>query len=98
MTYPPWFQNTLSEFDAGKVQAQAAKDAGVKLFLWSTLPHIGDYEGLGGVEVFDRTSSINSWSSYNSTIFLQRKRKSTTSSSLLGCLQSSSRFARSSNP
>lgn len=56
MTYPPWFQNTLSEFDAGKVQAQAAKDAGVKLFLWSTLPHIGDYEGLGGVEVFDRMS------------------------------------------
>ncbi|KAG6850647.1 hypothetical protein H0H93_010840, partial [Arthromyces matolae] len=57
VTIPPWhknYTNTLEECDQGKLQADAAKESNVQLFLFSTLPYVGpDYMGMGGVELYD---------------------------------------------
>lgn len=44
----------MGEYDQGVLQADAAKEANVQLFLFSTLPYVGpDFMGLGGVELYD---------------------------------------------
>ena len=44
----------MSEYDQGVLQADAAKEMGVKFIIWSTLPYVGpDFMGLGGVELYD---------------------------------------------
>ncbi|PCH42154.1 NAD(P)-binding protein [Wolfiporia cocos MD-104 SS10] len=64
-TIPPWHQaysNTLSEYDQGVLQVDAAKVAGVALFFWSTLPYVGpEFGGLGGVELYDSKAKINDY-------------------------------------
>lgn len=44
----------MPEYDQGVLQADVAKETGVKFILWSTLPYVGpDFMGLGGVELYD---------------------------------------------
>lgn len=44
----------MSEYEQGVLQADAAKESGVQLILWSTLPYVGpNFMGLGGVELYD---------------------------------------------
>ncbi|KAG6884974.1 hypothetical protein C0993_006857 [Termitomyces sp. T159_Od127] len=44
----------MGEYDQGVLQADAAKESNVQLFLFSTLPYVGpEYMGLGGVELYD---------------------------------------------
>ncbi|KAG6902450.1 hypothetical protein C0995_016311 [Termitomyces sp. Mi166 len=65
VTIPPWhkmYMHTLGEYDQGVLQADAAKESDVQLFLFSTLPYIGpDYMGLGGVELYDAKARINDY-------------------------------------
>jgi len=64
LSIPPWqrFYNLpLSEFEQGKLQADAAKESGVRFFLWSTLPHIGDQFVLGGVPIHDDKAKVNDY-------------------------------------
>lgn len=65
LSVPPWqmhYPNTLSEFDSGRLQADAAKRAGVQLFLWSTLPAVGkDYLQMGGVKLHDDKAKVDEY-------------------------------------
>lgn len=75
----------MPEYDQGVLQADVAKETGVKFILWSTLPYVGpDFMGLGGVELYDCESSSLP---LDSRQFLrrtpQRRREPTTISSLL---------------
>ena len=46
----------MSEYDQGVLQADAAKEAGVQLMIWSTLPYVGpEFMNLGGCELYDCT-------------------------------------------
>ncbi|KNZ76023.1 NmrA-like family domain-containing protein 1 [Termitomyces sp. J132] len=65
VTIPPWhklYMHTMSEYDQGVLQADAAKESGVQLFLFSTLPYVGPgYMGLGGVELYDAKARTNDY-------------------------------------
>lgn len=57
VTIPNWhkmYNHSMGEYDQGVLQADAAKEANVQLFLFSTLPYVGpDFMDLGGVELYD---------------------------------------------
>ncbi|KAG6823386.1 hypothetical protein H0H92_010419, partial [Tricholoma furcatifolium] len=65
VTIPPWHQsytNKLGEYAQGVLQADAAKESNVQLFLFSTLPYVGpDYMGLNGVELYDAKARTNDY-------------------------------------
>jgi len=65
VTIPNWhpkYSNSLGEYEQGVLQADAAKEANVQLFLFSTLPYVGpDFMGLGGVELYDSKALTNDY-------------------------------------
>ncbi|KAF5388048.1 hypothetical protein D9615_000700 [Tricholomella constricta] len=65
VTIPPWHQDydhSLGEYEQGVLQADAAKESNVQLFLFSTLPYVGEeYMGLGGIELYDAKARTNDY-------------------------------------
>ncbi|KAG6891302.1 hypothetical protein C0992_009183 [Termitomyces sp. T32_za158] len=65
VTIPPWhksYMHTMGEYDQGVLQADAAKESNVQLFLFSTLPYVGpEFMGLGGVELYDAKARTNDY-------------------------------------
>lgn len=65
VTIPPWqtgYGNTISEYDQGVLQVDAAKAANVKLILWSTLPYVGpDFLNAGGCELHDHKAQVEGY-------------------------------------